>query len=133
MPIFGGGKPKTKKLRGKKGLKDAFDIPLHTTARERAAMAREAAKDKAIAALAREKKKATERQALIDEAEAIKEAARKREAERKAAAKRDREARAARSREPEYKQACTCKKPNIRGGKCTRCHKAPARRRGLFG
>jgi len=125
MPIFGGGR-KSKKLRGKKGLKDAFDIQLTPTARDRAAAAKEAAKDAAIRALAREKKREAERQELVDRAEAIKAGARKRIEERQAAAKA---AKAARNREPEGKTACTCKKPTLRNGKCTRCKLPPAGRR----
>jgi hypothetical protein len=135
MPLFGGA-PKKKKIRGKKGLKDAFDIQLSSGPRDRAAEAKEAAKDKAIAILAREKKKEAARQQAIDEAEEIKEKARQREADRKEAARklREKDARAARSREPEYRTACNCRKPTLRNGKCTRCKKVPAgRRRGLFG
>lgn len=126
MRLFGGGKPK-KKLSNKKQLKNAFDIQLNTTARDRAAMAREAAKDKAIAILAREKKKQAERDAMLERAEALKAAAleRREKAARDAAAKR----RAAKDRADEVaaqRQACTCRKPRLdKQGKCTRCGKKP--------
>jgi hypothetical protein len=136
MPLLG-GKKKPKKQSRKKQLKDAFDIQLNPTARDRAAAAKDAAQDALIARVKREKKTAAARQVLVEKAEAIKEAADKREEERKAAAKRaaSAAAQAKRGTEPEQRTACTCRKPRLdRQGKCTRCHKKPAsRRRGPFG
>jgi hypothetical protein len=131
MPLFGGGKPKTKKLRGKKGLKDAFDIPLHTTVRDRAAMAKEAAQEAAVRTLAREKKKEADRQAAVDKAEALKTAALARREARERETRRKRDARKRQQEEAlEQRTACTCRRPTLdKNGKCTRCHKTPATRR----
>jgi hypothetical protein len=120
MPLFGGKK------------QTAFEIRLNPTRREKIAMARAGVGDKAIRILAREKKKEAERQALVDQAEEIKEKAEKRRADQAAADKKAKAAaRAKRTTEPE-KTGCTCRKPKLKGGKCTRCHKAPAVRRGGF-
>ncbi len=74
MPIFGGGK-KPKKPSRKKRLQGAFSIQVSPTARDKAAAAKEAAKDAAIRTLAREKKKEAERAAAVEKADALKEAA----------------------------------------------------------
>ena len=130
MRILGGGK-KPKKLTRKQQLKDAFDIQLNPTARDKAAAAKEAL----IRKLAGEKKKEAARQAMVDKADALKAAAlERREAEQQ------RQLRASRQRNQrentEQRTACTCRKPTLKGGKCTRCRKkpaAPTRRRGRLG
>lgn len=125
MPFFG------KKPSRKKQLKGAFDIPLNTTARDRAAMAREAAKDRAIAVVAREKKKSAERQAAVERAEKLKAAglARREKAKKEAKAARQK-AEAQQKAVNAQRTACTCRKPQLDGsGQCRRCHKKPASRR----
>ena len=123
MPIFGGNSRK-------KRLRKAFDIPLHTTARERAAERRKEIKDKAIAIAAREKKNQAERDAMIARANALKEKAlaRKEAAE----AERARKKKAAEQRRraaAEERERCTCRKPALdSSGKCRRCHRFPAGR-----
>lgn len=117
MGLFGGKK------------QTAFEIQLNPTRRDKIAERRAAAADRAIAILAREKKKQAGRDALLEKAEAIKKRAQKREDDRAAAEKRktDAAAKARRAKEPEGRTACTCRKTRIgRDGKCVRCHKKPA-------
>src|SRR6478752_9401581 len=121
MGIFGGNSRK-------KRLKKAFDIPLHTTARDRAAARREAAKDRLIAIAAREKKKQAKRDEMVAKADALKEAAleRKRAADAEVARKK-RVAEQLRRARAEERERCTCRKPVLdSSGKCRRCHRVPA-------
>ena len=128
MPIFGGGK-KPKKPSRKKRLQGAFSIQVSPTARDKAAMAREAAKDAAIRTLAREKKKEAERIAAVEKADALKEAALEQRRLREEAAQAREEAAAAREARAAQRSACTCRKPVLdKNGRCTRCHKNPSGR-----
>ncbi len=126
MPIFGGGK-KPKKPSRKKRLQGAFSIQVSPTARDKAAMAREAAKDAAIRTLAREKKKEAERIAAVEKADALKEAALKLRRLREEEAQAREDAAAAREARAAQRSACTCRRPAIGSdGKCVRCRKKPA-------
>ncbi len=128
MPIFGGGK-KPKKPSRKKRLQGAFSIQVSPTARDKAAAAKEAAKEAAIRTLAREKKKEAERAAAVEKADALKEAALE---QRRIAAEEEearQEAAAAREARAAQRSACTCRRPTVgKDGKCVRCRKKPAGR-----
>ena len=123
MPLFGESRKNEKSTR-KARLNRAFDIQLTPTARDKAAAAKEAAKDKIIATVAREKKKQEARDQAVAAAEALKERAL---ARKEAAAKKPPQKK---QRATQEKMACTCRKPTLgRDGKCRRCHNLPASRR----